>query len=82
MRALARNAGHEPASTVEGSRQRGPAWAFDTVRGEWVNTWKAGILDPVSVVSAALNAAVSAAAVALTSDVLIHRKNAPMSVQP
>jgi len=82
MRALARNAGHEPASTVAGARQRGPAWAFDTVRGAWVDTWKAGILDPVSVVSASLDAAVSAAAVALTSDVLIHRKDAPLSVQP
>jgi len=82
MRALARNAGHDPTTVVAGARQRGPAWTFDTVRGEWVNTWKAGILDPVSVVSASLDAAVSAAAVAISSDVLIHRPNASLSVQP
>jgi hypothetical protein len=34
------------------------------------------------VVSGALEAAVSAAGVALTSDVLIHHKNPSVSVQP
>ena len=43
---------------------------------------EAGILDPLPVTVAALEAAVSAAGVALTSDVLIHHKNPSVSVQP
>jgi chaperonin GroEL len=82
MRTLARNAGHEPAAIVAGARQRGPSWAFDTIGECWVDTWKAGILDPLPVTTAALETAVSAAAVALTSDVLIHRKDASVTVQP
>lgn len=82
MRVLARNAGLEPGTVVEGARQRGPGWAFDLVGGAWVNTWKAGLLDPVPVVTAALEAAVSGAGVALTSDVLIHHKKPSVTVQP
>lgn len=82
MRALARNAGYEPSAAVAEAARRGPAWALDTVRGAWVDTWKAGLLDPLAVTAAAVEAAVSAAAVAVTSDVLIHRTDAPLSVQP
>ncbi len=82
MRVLARNAGLEPSTIVEGARQRGPGWAFDLVGGAWVDTWKAGLLDPVPVVTAALEAAVSGAGVALTSDVLIHHKKPSVTVQP
>jgi chaperonin GroEL len=82
MRTLARNAGLEPSAIVDGARRRGPGWAFDVVGGAWVNTWKAGILDPLPVVTTALETAVSAAGVALTSDVLIHHKNPSLSVRP
>ena len=50
--------------------------------GAWVNAWKAGILDPLPVVTGALEAAVSGAVVALTSDVLIHHKKPSVTVQP
>ena len=82
MRAIVRNAGLEPGPIVAGARERGPGWAYDTLGGSWVNTWKAGLLDPLPVVTAALEAAVSAATLALTSDVLIHHKNPSLSVQP
>jgi chaperonin GroEL len=82
MRALARNAGLDAAPVVAEARQRGPGWTFDVVHEEWVNAWKAGILDPLPVTVAALEAAVSAGAVALTSDVLIHRKDLSITVQP
>jgi chaperonin GroEL len=82
MRTLARNAGLEPGSIVEGARQRGPGWAFDVVAGAWADTWRAGLLDPLPVVTTVLETAVSAASVALTSDVLIHHKDPSVSVQP
>jgi chaperonin GroEL len=82
MRALVRNAGLEPSTIVAGARRRGPGWAFDVVGERWVDAWKVGLLDPLPVVTTALETAVSAAAAALTSDILIHRKDAPLSVQP
>jgi chaperonin GroEL len=82
MRVLARNAGLEPSSIVASARERGPGWTYDLVDGIWVNAWKAGILDPLPVVTGALEAAVSGAGVALTSDVLIHHKNPSVTVQP
>jgi chaperonin GroEL len=82
MRALARNAGLDAAPVVAEGKRRGPGWTFDVVHEAWVNAWKAGILDPLPVTVAALEAAVSAGAVALTSDVLIHRKDLSITVQP
>jgi chaperonin GroEL len=82
MRTLARNAGLEPSTIVEGVRQRGAGWTYDVIGNAWVQAWKAGILDPLPVTVAALETAVSAAGVALTSDVLIHHKNPSVSVQP
>ncbi|MCC6174977.1 MAG: chaperonin GroEL [Chloroflexi bacterium] len=82
MRWLLRNAGLAPAPIVARARQDGPGCVFDVVRGEWVDPWEAGLVDPSPVVRAALETAVSAATLALTSDVLIHRREPPVSVQP
>ena len=55
---------------------------FGPVRGEWVDPWSAGIVDPLPVVEKALEAGVSAAMIALTGEVLIRRKKPPRSVEP
>jgi chaperonin GroEL len=82
MRVLADNAGLDGRAIVARARERGDGSAYDVVRGEWVDAWKAGLLDPLPVLTAALETAVSAATVALTSDVLIHNPNASVSVEP
>jgi chaperonin GroEL len=82
MRTLARNAGLDPGAIVAEASRRGPGWTFDVVESRWADAWQAGILDPLPVTTAALEAAVSAANAALTSDVLIHHKNPSVSVQP
>jgi chaperonin GroEL len=82
LRILAQNAGLEPSTIVDGVRRRGRGWTYDVVGGCWADAWKAGILDPLPVVAGALEAAVSAAGAALTSEVLIHHKNPSVSVQP
>jgi len=82
MRVLAQNAGLEPSTIVAGACERGKGWTYDVVRGAWVDAWKAGILDPLTVVTTALETAVSAAGIALTSDVLIHDPKASVQVQP
>jgi chaperonin GroEL len=82
MRRLALNASLEPSTILDGVSTRGPGWTYDLVGEAYVNAWKAGILDPLPVVTGALEAAVSAAGVALTSDVLVHHKSPSVSVQP
>lgn len=43
---------------------------------------EAGILDSVEVIRAAVNSAISTAALALTIDVLVHRRNPPVAATP
>jgi chaperonin GroEL (HSP60 family) len=52
------------------------------VRREWVDAWASGLVDPVSVVRTALETSVSTASIGLTADVLIHRPDASVTVQP
>jgi chaperonin GroEL len=82
MRTLTRNAGLDPAWIVHQSRQQGPARVFDLLHHQWVDPWQAGLLDPLAVTLAALETGVSAATMALTADVLVHRRHPPASVEP
>ena len=80
MRAIVRNAGMESAPIVDRARQNGEI--YDVLREEWVDPWRSGILDPLTVTLAALEASVSVAMTALTSDVLVRRKHPPTAVEP
>jgi chaperonin GroEL len=73
IRTIAENAGLEPSHAVARSRAAGPGWGPDVRTGEIVELIPAGIVDPAAVVEAALRGAVSGAAMALTTDVLVHR---------
>jgi chaperonin GroEL len=72
-RAIMANGGREPAGPLAGLGQRDNGWSYDVLRGDWVDCWEGGLLDPLRVTSAALRAAVSAAATALTAEVLVRR---------
>ena len=80
MRVILKNAGLEPEVIVNTARQNG--MTYDVLRREFVDPWRAGFADPLSVTQAALESSVSAVATALTSEVLIHRKDAPTAVRP
>ena len=56
-------------------------YGFDVVTGQVVNMREAGILDIATVVKAAVMNGVGGAAMALTTDVVIHRPNAPESLE-
>lgn len=79
MEAISRNAGLDAKAIVARGTQVAPDRTYDAWRGAWVDPWEAGILDSVAVLVAALDAGVSAATTALTSEVLIHRPDEPVS---
>lgn len=82
MRAIARNAGHDPRSLAPQARELGEGWTFDVLTGEWVSAWESGIVDPLSVMLTVLETSVSAATMALTTDVLIRHKKAELAKAP
>jgi chaperonin GroEL len=85
MRAIVRNAGLDEGPILDHARrglQDDQPRVFDVVRREWVDPWRAGIVDPLSVVLAALETSVSTALLALTADVLVRRKKPPRAVNP
>ena len=80
MRAILRNAGFDPGPIVEQTRSCG--LVYDVVRRAWVDARASGLVDPLAVVRTALEMGVGTAAVGLTADVLVHRPDAPVTIQP
>jgi chaperonin GroEL len=81
MRAIVRNAGVEDGAVLAhaaGCRDT----AFDVLQEQWVDAFATGLVDPLAVTQAALEGSVSAAMTALTAEVLVHRKEPPMVMQP
>ena len=63
---------HSFVSTVLARLRDGPAGhGFDARTGQVVSMWDAGIVDPVQVLRVALQMAVSAASMALTTEALV-----------
>ena len=79
-RALLENTGHEPGEILGAIEQAGPGYGFDVVKGQLVDMNAAGIRDITTVVKAATRAAITSAAMALTTDVVIHRALPPDAV--
>ena len=79
IRALLENAGQEPGAVMGQIQSAGAGYGYDVVEEKIVDVHEAGILDVASVVKAAVRSAVSTAAMALTTDVVIHRASAPES---
>lgn len=82
LRVIAGNAGHEPPTAVAQVKASPAGWGFDAQTGQAVDTWEAGILDPARVLETALEAAVSGAIMALSTDVLVHHREPEMAFEP
>jgi chaperonin GroEL len=67
-RLIASNAGYEGSVIVERLRGEKGSTGFDAARGEWVDMFKGGILDPGKVTRSALQNAASIAALVLTTE--------------
>jgi chaperonin GroEL len=70
---LVRNAGYDPGPVVAQVLDSPAGWGFDVLQGEYVDMLAANIVDPLPTAHAAFRLGVSAAAMALTTDALIHR---------
>ncbi|MBO0779416.1 MAG: chaperonin GroEL [Ktedonobacteraceae bacterium] len=71
LRQIAFNAGYDGAVTVSGVRNHPRGFGFNAATGEYVDMFKAGIIDPVKVTRSALQNAVSIAGMVLSTDTLI-----------
>lgn len=82
MRAIAHNAGRAPDVVIEHARAAGPGAGFDARNGRIVNMREARVFDSAETLCRALEIAVSGAALALTTDVIVHHRNPIESIDP
>ncbi|MCL5995382.1 MAG: chaperonin GroEL [Chloroflexi bacterium] len=82
MRAIARNAGYVPDVIVEKVKAAPDGCGFDAITGRIVEMRQTGILDALIVLEKALQIAVSGAAMALTTDVIVHHRKPVESLEP
>jgi chaperonin GroEL len=74
LRQIAANAGHEGSVVVQKVKTLAANHGFDAMTGEYVDMFKAGIVDPLKVTRSALENAASIAALLLTTETLISEK--------
>jgi chaperonin GroEL len=82
MRTIAYNAGYQPDVVIEKAKASPPGYGFEARSGKIVDLREAKIMDAVPVLKLALQVAVSGAATALTTDVIIHHKLPEISIEP
>ena len=73
-RAIAANAGLDPSVTMAKLALAGPGYGYDVTSEQIVDMVEVGIFDVAVAQKAAIHAAVTGAALALTTDVLIHHR--------
>lgn len=69
-RQIAENAGENGGVVVDEIQSRGKTVGYDAAKGEYVDMFEAGIIDPAKVCRVALQNAASVAGLMLTTDVL------------
>jgi chaperonin GroEL len=81
-RTILLNAGYRPSEYIGKINQAGPGFGLDVRSGKIVDMAAAGVIDSAGVLTHAVHAAISSAALALTVDVLVHKKRPEMSLEP
>jgi chaperonin GroEL len=71
---IAANAGFEGAVVVEKIRSLDPGWGLDAISGEYVDMFKAGIVDAARVARCGLQNAASIAALFLTTEAVVAER--------
>jgi chaperonin GroEL len=71
MRQIAENAGEDGSVIVDEALSRKASEGFDALTCQWVDMYKAGIVDPTKVVRCALQNAASIAGLMLTTNTMV-----------
>jgi chaperonin GroEL len=71
LRQIAANAGEDGSVVAENVREAGKNVGYNALTGEYVDMFKAGIVDPAKVVRCALQNAASIAGLLLTTDSMV-----------
>jgi chaperonin GroEL len=74
LKQIAANAGLEGGVVIEKVRTLDPGWGLNAATGEYVDMFKAGIIDPTKVTRSALQNAASIAALFLTTEAVVAEK--------
>ncbi len=74
------NAGVDSHDILADLRREPPGWGYDVSSDQIVNMVDAGICNSAAVTREAIFSAVHGAALALTTDVLVHRRIRPESI--
>jgi chaperonin GroEL len=82
LRTIVANAGHDPAEVMAAISCKDGLRCFDVLGGKVVDVLKAGILDVAAAYKAAVQSAVSTAALTLTIDVLVHSRKPEQVIDP
>jgi chaperonin GroEL len=82
IRAILSNAGYDASEVMAEIRQAGNGHGFDVRSRQVVDMAQAGIWDAAAVLKTAVHSAVSGAALALTTDVLVHHKKPQQVTEP
>ncbi len=82
LRALIENAGYDPSTVLAQIRHAPAGYGFDAVRGAVVDMIEAGIFDAAAVLRQAVVTAATGAGLALTTDVLVHKRKPVQELNP
>jgi chaperonin GroEL len=74
LKQIAHNAGMEGGVVVEKVRSLDPGWGLNAATGEYVDMFKAGIVDAAKVTRSALQNAASIAGLFLTTEAVVAEK--------
>jgi len=77
IKQIVENAGFDGGVVLEQARTKEKGIGYDAAKGEFVNMFEAGIIDPLKVTRSALQNAASAAAMLLTTEAIIVEKPEP-----
>ncbi|RLG10046.1 molecular chaperone GroEL, partial [Candidatus Pacearchaeota archaeon] len=85
IKQIAYNAGYDGSIVLEKIKEKGANYGFDALKGEYVDMFERGIIDPAKVTRIALENAASVAGLLLTTDTLvaeIKEKEKPKTPSP
>jgi chaperonin GroEL len=82
LRTIAQNVGYVPDVIIEKVKSSPRGYGFDARTGKIVDMQQNGLVDPAIVLEKALEIAVSGAAMALTTDVIVHHTEPKESIEP